>query len=577
MRNSSLTVTAFLVILIINISLISHFIGCAKKGELIVANVGGEKITWGEFKEGYLKSPQFRKAHDDSSAKHEYLNTLIQKKLMTKEAYRQGLDKVESIKEQVGMTENSLIVRELWEREIVDKTISESEIKDFYDHSAKEVKARHILIKAPPNASPQARQEAKAKADSLLALVKEGEDFAMLAEKNSEDPGSASKGGDLGFFGWGKMVNEFQEVAFALQPDQVSDVIETQYGYHIIKVEEQREAQRQSYEEMKTQIRNQLQRSKESELRRNGEEYIENLKLENSLSFDEEALTLLSEKKKTGEATNEMLTDAEQSTVLVSYKSGTMTLSEFVEWEKTISAKARAKATDPKSLKRQLEGKLVNEFLVAKAKSLGLDKKEEIATRVRSRREDLMVQELNKSVESAVQITEEDIRSYFEEHKEEYVIPDQANIREIQVKEKTLAENLLKRMKKGADIASLAEEYSERKWAAKKGGEFGFFTENEYGPIGKEAFKLNVGEFGGPLKVQGGYSVFKVIDRNESRAQTFEEAKPIIQRKLETERKKAAFENLMTSLKEKASIDINMNVLIRSVTEEQSTPEEKKG
>ncbi|MFQ6091281.1 MAG: peptidylprolyl isomerase [bacterium] len=545
------------------------FVGCAKKDSLVVAKVGGEKITWGEFREGYLKSPQYRRAREDSSAKHEYLNSLIQKKLMVQEAYRQGLDKDEEIAKQVESTEKNLILRELYNREILNKMVSESEIRDFYDHSAEEVKARHILIKAPTNASPEARQKARAKIDSLLTLVEQGQDFAQLARENSEDTGSATKGGDLGFFGWGRMVDEFQKVAFALQPGQTSDVVETQYGYHIIRVEEKREAKRGSYSEMRDQIRNQLLGRKKAELQQRVKEYIENLKREKNLAFDEQALALLSEKKREGEFTAENLTDIEKSTVLARHKGGELTLADYLLREAELPPQARARATDTESLKRQIEGMLTSDFLVEKAKDLGLEREQKVRETVRKRREELMVKQFRKNIENSVQITEEQMRSHFEQHREEYVLPEQVNIQEILVKEKTVAESLLKRIKRGADIAPLAKQHSQRKWAAKRGGKFGFFTENQYGPIGKEAFALKVGQFGGPLKVPGGYSVFKVIDRQEPRPQTFEEAKPIMERKLEKELKEAAFEGAMAALKEKASVDINLKVLTMRVAQEQ--------
>jgi parvulin-like peptidyl-prolyl isomerase len=551
---------------------------CAKKENLVVANVGEEKITWSEFKEGYLQSPQFRRFKEDSAAKHDYLNTLIQEKLMIKEALRQGLDQSETIKEEVEKTEGSLMLRDLYEQEIVNAVITDSETREFYNRSGEEVRARHILIKAPSSASPDAREQARAKIDSLHALATGGGDFAQLAEENSEDPGSAAKGGDLGFFGWGKMVGEFQQAAFSLKTGQISDVIETQYGYHIIKVEEKRDVERQSYEEMKSQLRNQLQGQKKGELQAKAEAYVEDLKVKNNLVLNEENLNLLSQKKTQGNATLESLTDEEKSAVLVSYKGGEMTMADYLEWETTIPEKVRARATDIKGLTRQIEGKLINEFLVAKAKALGLNKKDTVVQQVRKRRDDLMVKELNTSIENSVKITEEDVQSYFEQHKDEYVLPEQVNIREIMVKDKALAENLLGRMKRGANIASLAEEHSERSWAAKKGGEFGFFTENQYGPLGTEAFKLKVGEFGGPIKVQGGYSVFKVIDRQKPRPQTYDEARPVIERKLELERKEAAFEDFVASLREQTPVDIDVEVLTMRVTEEQpNTAEEQQG
>jgi len=100
------------------------------------------------------------------------------------------------------------------------------------------VRARHILIK-PESDEPQAHQAARDKAGEILAEIRSGKDFAELATTLSQAP-SAPRGGDLGYFGEGQMVKPFEEVAFALKQDEVSELVQTQFGYHIIKLEDRR-------------------------------------------------------------------------------------------------------------------------------------------------------------------------------------------------------------------------------------------------------------------------------------------------------------------------------------------------
>ncbi len=103
-----------------------------------------------------------------------------------------------------------------------------------------QVRARHILIKVAADAGADAKAAARKKTEELLAKVKAGADFAALAKESSEDPGSAANGGDLGLFLRGRMTPAFEEAAFALQAGGVSDVVETPFGFHVIKVEEHR-------------------------------------------------------------------------------------------------------------------------------------------------------------------------------------------------------------------------------------------------------------------------------------------------------------------------------------------------
>ncbi len=121
----------------------------------------------------------------------------------------------------------------------------ESAVADYYDlhkndkfTDPEQVHARHILVKVAADAGDTAKAAARKKAEDLLAKARGDGDFAALARKNSDDPGSAAKGGDLGFFGRGTMTPAFEAAAFALEPGKVSDVVETPFGFHVIKVEE---------------------------------------------------------------------------------------------------------------------------------------------------------------------------------------------------------------------------------------------------------------------------------------------------------------------------------------------------
>jgi peptidyl-prolyl cis-trans isomerase C len=138
--------------------------------------------------------------------------------------------------------------------------VSDADVKDFYDKNPDKfkqpegVRASHILIPTPQGADDTAKKTARAKADALLKQVKSGGDFAKLARENSSD-GSAQQGGDLGVFTKGQMVPAFEQAAFALQPGQVSDVVETQFGFHIIKVTERKDASTVPIEQVSDRVR----------------------------------------------------------------------------------------------------------------------------------------------------------------------------------------------------------------------------------------------------------------------------------------------------------------------------------
>ncbi|MCM3322124.1 peptidylprolyl isomerase [Cytobacillus kochii] len=131
---------------------------------------------------------------------------------------------------------------------IKDVEATEEEMKEYYENYKPEIQARHILV-----ADKETAEEVKKKLD-------DGEDFAKVAEEYSTDTASAANGGDLGWFGAGQMVAEFEEAAYALEVDEISEPVESQHGFHIIQVTDKKE--KESYEDMKEEIEYQVKVAK---------------------------------------------------------------------------------------------------------------------------------------------------------------------------------------------------------------------------------------------------------------------------------------------------------------------------
>ena len=158
-------------------------------------------------------------------------------------------------------TRDEMSAAKLVDSEIVSKIAVKPEaVTDFYNKNQDKfqqgarVRASHILIGIPQNADAATKQQAKSKAEALLKDLKAGKDFAEAAKANSQDPGSAPNGGDLGYFEQGQMVPPFEQAAFALKAGEMSDVVETQFGYHIIKVADKQTSRVVPLDEAKKQI-----------------------------------------------------------------------------------------------------------------------------------------------------------------------------------------------------------------------------------------------------------------------------------------------------------------------------------
>ena len=172
-------------------------------------------------------------------------------------------------------------IQQFLDKEFVQKVkVPEEEVKDFYKKQPdlfkepEKVKASHILIKFDSQADKSAKDQAKIKIEEIQKKLKGSEDFAVLAKEFSEGPSNV-KGGDLGYFKRGQMVQPFEDAAFKLEPGVVSDIVETRFGYHLIKVVDKKPESVVSYENAKDKIVNYLKKEKtEKELKR----YIEELR-----------------------------------------------------------------------------------------------------------------------------------------------------------------------------------------------------------------------------------------------------------------------------------------------------------
>jgi peptidyl-prolyl cis-trans isomerase C len=153
------------------------------------------------------------------------------------------------------------IIQKTIEQEVTSKVmVSDEEVQKYYEEQKEQfkepeqVQASHILILVAQDATQEDKDVARKKIEEVLVLAKEGKDFAELAKEYSEGP-SKDKGGDLGFFPKGAMVKPFEEAAFAMNEGDISDIVETQFGYHIIKLTGKKAERNVPFEEVKDRLK----------------------------------------------------------------------------------------------------------------------------------------------------------------------------------------------------------------------------------------------------------------------------------------------------------------------------------
>ena len=196
--------------------------------DAILMTINGKDVTKSEFEYIYNKN---NKQQVDIKTLDEYLPLFVNYKLKVDAAEKAGIDTTQAfIKEFDGYR------RELAKPYLTDRTVEENLLKEAYTNYCKNVEISHILISFGQFPDEAAKTAALNKAKEVAARAQAGEDFATLAQQYSEDPGSQSRGGYLGYIKGGRLIYAFEKVAFSMAAGEVSDPVETRFGYHIIKV-----------------------------------------------------------------------------------------------------------------------------------------------------------------------------------------------------------------------------------------------------------------------------------------------------------------------------------------------------
>ncbi|HEX7050506.1 MAG TPA: peptidylprolyl isomerase [Longimicrobiales bacterium] len=267
------------------------------------------------------------------------------------------------------MIENRML--EELNRKVVnaDTALTDEQLRQLYEEQQPglQIRARHILLRVDPGAPPEVRDSVLERARELRAQAVAGADFAELARQYSEDPGSAEKGGDLGFFGRGRMVAPFDEAAFALDVGEISDVVETAFGYHVIKVEERKAPE---FAEVKDQFRQQVQSQRLAEA---SEAYMKQLTDPLGVSIEEGAFQVA---RDLARKPTLALSGRAASRALVSYQGGDFTAEEYLAFLRTRTSpndRARLASMTDQALENVLRGIATHEILLEEAREDGIE------------------------------------------------------------------------------------------------------------------------------------------------------------------------------------------------------------
>lgn len=265
---------------------ISVLAGCEKKVKStspVLAKVGKAEITQDDYIKEVSRMPEWAKGQFmGKEGKEKFLEELIKRELVYQDAKKMKLSNDPEYSEKVKEFEKMTLISLVLKKEVEEKAkVDDAEVRAFFDKNADKftigtkVRASHILV------------DTEDQGKKIRERIRKGESFAKMAETLSKDKGSAIKGGDLGYFGSGQMVPEFEQAVMSLKIGEISEPVKSRFGYHIIQLTDVKKGEIASFEQTKEAIKRQLLAEKQKGLI---DSYIGNLMKKTDIKKNENAL-----------------------------------------------------------------------------------------------------------------------------------------------------------------------------------------------------------------------------------------------------------------------------------------------
>lgn len=389
-----------------------------------------------------------------------------------------------------------------------------------------QIRASHIMIRfettsPSPDDTLKAYNQIKALEDSLEA----GVDFETLAKRYSQDMGSAHQGGDLSFFERRQTVTSFDEVAFSLKVGQVSGVVRTPYGYHLIKVTDEKPVA--PFREMRQSLRETYQNHR---YMYDYNRYLQSYKSKLKFRYHDDAVdTLLS----CADTTKVLGSEGWDQKISSTYRQ--KPVFSFAGQSIILDSVIRTMQKDQEFSKMELRAENIRSALdrlaereILRYRTRDIESEYPDFPRALKEYEEgiLLYKAEQQHVWSRFSTTDSLLRDYFEQNRERYTFPDRVNFSEIYIiRDSAQAAQILDSLKAGKDFGELAQRHTDRIALRDKKGEWGLRPVGE-NYLAQIAAGMEVGQVSDPLPFEEGYSIIKVIGKENARLKTYEEALP---------------------------------------------------
>jgi peptidyl-prolyl cis-trans isomerase SurA len=428
------------------------------------------------------------------------------------------------------------------------------------------IRVSHIMKFARTGEPPEDTLRAYNEIHAIMDSLQQGADFESLAREYSEDRPSAERGGDLGLVQRRSLPPSFEEIAFRMEPGEISDVVRTEFGFHIIKVSERQPIQ--SYEEMKDNLRRQYQNNM---MRTDQQKYVEALREKYTVErFPENVEVFALSVDSTWYTDTTAWPDSLEAQVTA------LPLFRIDGKEFTAGSVANHLYTNPEFLGRRMTPSQVREFVrriedneLIAIEAMNLQNRyPEYARQIDEYHDGILIYYIEqKRIWEAMDLSDEVLLEYYEQEKDRYRFPDRVNLCEIVVRTDSLANALYERILAGEDMEELAREHTMRAGMKQQGGVTGL-VEVERDELSRHAFRQEVGEVSEPFPFMNRYAIVKTLEKDPARIKTFDEARGQVMSEYQDIMAKRQEEEWLENLRSRYSVETYPEILQQAFVRE---------
>lgn len=425
----------------------------------------------------------------------------------------------------------------------------------------KSLKVRHIMARFQNN-NPDSSETAAALARimGIRDSLKKGWDFANLAMKLSEDGGSAGQGGDLGWFERARWVLPFDVAAFKLKPGQVSDIVRTPFGFHILRCDSVKSLP--PYTAIESELKKSYQQTRFND---DYASYVDSLKKQFGYSFHEDVFkSLLShvDSARTTEdsAWDQNVTPAIRSAALMTINGRAVPVDTVISILRN-KPEFRSASLREGDLKPHIDR--ISDAFLFEQKAAGLESRyPEFAALMKEYTDGIILYRLEQmEVWNKTSVNDSALKTYFAGSREKFMFPERLKIGEIYLESDTTALMVYDSLKHGADFTSIASQWNEDPELKAKSGEKGFIAVDT-DEVSKQAAALAIGEISEPFELEnGGYAIVKLLAKEPARQKTFDEAGAEVSNAYQEHLSKVLEEQWLDRIRQKYPVNQNKALL----------------